>query len=66
MGLFVGDHSFRFEESKTNPGCTTLVQEEDFQRVMALMMWPVFGWDKKTKVNFEKFNEDLKGRCEGH
>ena len=31
---------------------------------MALMMNPMFGFDKQTQGNFEKFNEDLKTRVE--
>ena len=64
MLVFKGEHSFRFEPSKTTPGSTTFIQSEEFFLLMALMMSSTFGWDKGTKAGFEGFNKDLKARCE--
>ena len=60
--IFTGDHAFRWEPSKTSPGGTTFVNEENFSGLMSFLMMPMFGYGP-TK-NFEAFNEDLKKKVE--
>ena len=64
-GLFVGEHSFVFEPSKTAPSSTTLIQSETFSGPLAFLMNPTLGWNRKTRENFEGLNRDLKARVEG-
>ena len=69
MGIFVGDHSFRCEPSKTAPGRTTFVQEEKFTGILSFLMGEGYaanalGFKEKTKKNFESYNRDLKAWCE--
>ena len=64
-GVFVGQHSFRFEPSKITPGGTTFVQEENFSGVLTFPMGknPVaklIGLRKKTKAGWDAFNVDFK------
>jgi hypothetical protein len=63
-GVFVGEHAFRFEPSKTTSGGTTFIQEENFSGVLKFMISEGSKMEKETRTNFEGFNEDLKARCE--
>lgn len=70
LGLFTGDHAFRFEPVESDENKTLFIQEEDF--------FGVFGWTmgkswlanqlgamENTEKNFQGFNEDLKAWVEG-
>lgn len=64
-GLFTGEHSFRFEPSKTNPGETTFVQAENFSGILSFLIKEGTGFARTTREGFEGFNGDLKRRVEG-
>jgi len=59
-----GEHSFRFEPSKINPGGTTFIHAEVYFRLNIILMtiesWTVSSIHKM----FEGFNQELKGRVE--
>ena len=63
-GLFIGEHSFRFEPSKTTPGSTTFVHGEVFSGALSFLMTPALGLSKKTEAGFQGFKRDLKARME--
>ncbi|KAK4624576.1 hypothetical protein CLAFUW4_06206 [Fulvia fulva] len=65
LGLFMGDHGFTFKGSEITAGGTTFVHEENFYRLLGLMMMLPLGFHGSTKKGFEKFNDDLKRRVEG-
>ncbi|EME44953.1 hypothetical protein DOTSEDRAFT_52361 [Dothistroma septosporum NZE10] len=65
LNLLMGDHGFKFQDSKTSPGGTTFVHEEEFYRLLAVIMILPLGLYGKTEKGFEAFNEDLKRRVEG-
>lgn len=64
-GIFTGEHAFRFEESKQNIGGTTLVHAEEFWGILPRLL---LGDGSKAlndvKASYEKFNGELKARCE--
>jgi hypothetical protein len=64
-GIFTGEHAFRFEESKLNPGGTTFVHAEEFWGILPRLL---LGDGSKTwndvKASYEKFNGEIKVRCE--
>jgi len=69
MNTFNGEHRFKFEPSKTTPGHTTFIHEENFTGAMTWMMnggmaSKMVGLEKSTREGFEKFNADLKAWCE--
>jgi hypothetical protein len=64
-GLFTGEHTFRFENSKTTPGGTTMVQSEKFSGVLSFLVADGTGFAKTTREGFEGFNADLKKWVEG-
>ncbi|CAD6442561.1 12bea38f-6b97-4f48-abdd-6a0ca8cc8466 [Sclerotinia trifoliorum] len=59
-----GLHSFLIEPSKSNPGGTTFTQTEVYSGGVSFLMQP---WlmGKPIKGWFEKYNTDLKKKCEG-
>ncbi|PQE34041.1 Polyketide cyclase dehydrase protein [Rutstroemia sp. NJR-2017a WRK4] len=59
-----GLHSFLFEPSTVTPGNTTFTQMEEYSGPISFLMQP---WlmGRTIKGQFEKFNADLKARCEG-
>ncbi|KAL3421070.1 activator of hsp90 ATPase 1 family protein [Phlyctema vagabunda] len=70
-GLFVGDHSFRFESVKAASGTETtmFVQDEVFTGLLSFLMgdgllanWA--GQMEKTKSGFESYNKDFKAWVE--
>ena len=63
LGIFVGDHSFRFEPSKTTPGSTTFVHSEEFHGALVTLL-KIFPQGTKQKDGFDGFNRDLKRRVE--
>lgn len=63
-GLFSGEHSFRFEPSRTTPGATTFVQAEEFSGILSFLIADGTKFAKTTKAGFEGFNADLKARVE--
>jgi hypothetical protein len=70
MGMFNGEHAFRFMASAVTPGGTTLVHEERFTGAMTWCIGEgavagLLGVREKTRLGFEGFNEDLKKVCEG-
>ncbi|ATZ56928.1 hypothetical protein BCIN_14g01350 [Botrytis cinerea B05.10] len=58
-----GLHSFLIEPSNSNPGGTTFTQVEEYSGGISFLMRP---WllGKPIKGQFEKYNTDLKKRCE--
>ncbi|KAI1301101.1 hypothetical protein F5Y03DRAFT_408048 [Xylaria venustula] len=60
-GLVIGEHSFRFEESKITPGCTTFVNSEAFTGLLSRISG---GSHKGPSPGFEKFNQSLKLKAE--
>ncbi|KAE8441471.1 hypothetical protein EG329_004927 [Mollisiaceae sp. DMI_Dod_QoI] len=68
-GLFKGDHYFRFQPSKSSPGNTTFVHEENFTGALSFLAGENFaakwiGAPDNMRKNFTVFNEDLKKWCE--
>ena len=61
--LFVGEHSFKFEPSKTTPGSTTFIDSEEFTGGLPWVMSPLYKGPQPSK-QFDKFNEQLKQRVE--
>ncbi|PQE12336.1 Polyketide cyclase dehydrase protein [Rutstroemia sp. NJR-2017a BVV2] len=59
-----GLHSFLFEPSTVTPGNTTFTQMEEYSGPISFLMQP---WlmGRTIKGQFEKFNADLKAKCEG-
>lgn len=69
LGIFVGEHRFRFEESKEGAKNTLFVQEENFYGVLGWTMgesWlaRVMGQREVTKRGFEGYNRDFKAWVE--
>ncbi|KAB8290793.1 hypothetical protein EYC80_008430 [Monilinia laxa] len=58
-----GLHTFLIEPSKTNPGGTTFTQIEEYSGSIAFLMqdWLL---GRSIKGQFEKYNGDLKKKCE--
>ena len=70
IGIFIGEHIFRFEPSTKTLGGTTFVQEEKFTGILSWMMSEGFvaraiGSREKARRGFERYNRDLKAWCEG-
>lgn len=63
-GLFSGLHTFRFEESKTNPGGTTFVNGEEFSGPLVTLFRPFLPKDDAPNPGFIGLCEDLKKRVE--
>jgi hypothetical protein len=63
--IFSGDHSFHFNPSQITPGHTTFVHAEDFSGMLSFLVGPTWSMGKSTRVNYEKFNAELKARVEG-
>lgn len=70
LGLIAVEHVFRFEPSSRTQGGTTFVQEEAFTGFLAFTMgegliarW--MGVRDRTRSGFERYNIDLKRKCEG-
>ena len=62
--VFVGAHSFEFLPSEETPGCTKVVQKEEFSGALSFLVGEDWRWGKTTKEGFEGFNRDLKARVE--
>ena len=67
--IFLGEHSFRFEPSKTIPGGTTFTQHEVFTGPFSFIMGDnmagrLAGIHKTSTEGWAKYNQDLKKWCE--
>lgn len=58
-----GLHTFLIEPSKTHAGATTFTQMEEYSGSIAFLMqdWLL---GRGIKAQFEKYNGDLKKKCE--
>ncbi|SPJ81742.1 uncharacterized protein FTOL_09147 [Fusarium torulosum] len=64
FGLVKGQHSFRFEASKTGPNVTIFTQEEEFDGPLAFLQGPASPVRNTVQEAFRRFNRDLKARAE--
>ncbi|KAI8186673.1 hypothetical protein KHU50_001292 [Colletotrichum sp. SAR 10_65] len=62
--IFSGAHSFYFRASEKTPGGTTMIQTEDFSGLLAFLMKPFWGFEKKTLANWREFDADIKKESE--
>jgi hypothetical protein len=65
LGLFTGEHFFRFQPSENTKGGTTFVQGEEFSGAMGFLMAEGWMFERNTKKGFEGFNADFRAWCEG-
>jgi hypothetical protein len=59
-----GEAYFYFEPSKTTPGGTTFVQDEEFTGILSILFYEGSAMREKTQSNFETYNSDIKARVE--
>ncbi|RDL37268.1 uncharacterized protein BP5553_04701 [Venustampulla echinocandica] len=69
LGLFTGDHGFRFSPGVSGPETTIFIHEEQFSGLLAFMIGDNWfarsvGLRRKTEAGFKGFNVDLKSVCE--
>jgi hypothetical protein len=70
LGIFIGEHAFRFEEASTGGKTTLFVHEEDFSGILGWIMeksWlaGLLGQEEATRKGFEGYNRDFKAWVEG-
>ncbi|RFU29026.1 hypothetical protein B7463_g7322, partial [Scytalidium lignicola] len=70
LGIFVGEHAFRFEEMVSDSKTTLFVQEEKFSGILGWVMgesWlaRLIEQREATKRGFEGYNRDFKKWVEG-
>lgn len=62
--IFTGDHAFEFHPSEITPGSTRFAHYEDFSGILSFMMSAKSSSGASAIEGFDKFNKDLKERCE--
>jgi hypothetical protein len=65
LGLLGGDHSFKFEPSKTTTDGTTFINTEKVSGHLGFLLTPFADKISKSTEPMDNFNQNLKRRIEG-